>query len=76
MLRVIASSPTDLEGVLQTIIETAARLGDASEAIVYRVDGERLTSIATHGAVGRTLLSGSGGGLPLSRASVARPDGQ
>ena len=71
VLRAVAASPTALEDVLQTIIETAARLGDASEAIVYRVEHGRLASIAAHGAIGKTLLTSRGGSLPLNRGTVA-----
>ena len=39
ILRVIASSPTDIQPMLDAIAESAARLCDAPSAIVYRVDG-------------------------------------
>jgi GAF domain-containing protein len=39
ILGVIASSPTDIQPVLDAIAESAARLCDAPSAIVYRVDG-------------------------------------
>src|SRR6266481_2289883 len=40
ILRMIASSPTELQPVLDAIAERAARLCDAADAVVWRVDGE------------------------------------
>src|ERR1041384_1765748 len=40
ILRVIASSPTDLQPVLDTIAENAARVCGASDAIIRRLDGD------------------------------------
>src|SRR5215831_5190667 len=39
ILCVIASSPTDLQAVLNTVAESAARLCDATDALIVRVDG-------------------------------------
>jgi GAF domain-containing protein len=40
VLRVISSSPTDVQPVLDAIAERAARLCDASAASMYLTDGE------------------------------------
>ena len=40
ILGVIASSPTDVQPVLDAIVENAARVCEADDAIVWRVDGE------------------------------------
>jgi hypothetical protein len=40
ILRMIANSPTDLQSVLDEIAERAARLCDAADVVVWRVDGE------------------------------------
>ena len=42
ILGVIASSPTDIQPVLDAVAENAARLCDASDALIYRVDGDCL----------------------------------
>src|SRR5215471_13535008 len=47
ILRMIASSPTDLQIVLDTIAERAAKLCDAADAVMFRVDGNFLR-LATH----------------------------
>jgi GAF domain-containing protein/CheY-like chemotaxis protein len=61
ILRVISSSPTDLQPVLATIAESAARLCNASDADLLRVDGDCYTSAAHHGPIptlsGRERLS-------------------
>jgi len=51
ILRVIASSPTDLQPVLDTVAENAARLCDASDAQIFRVDGDALRLAASYGAI-------------------------
>ena len=45
ILGVIASSPTDIQPVLDTVAENAARLCDASDAVIVRVDGEASSSM-------------------------------
>ena len=40
VLRVIASSPTDLQAVLYTVAENAARLCNADDAVIRRVNGD------------------------------------
>ena len=42
ILRVIASSPTDLQSVLNTVAENAARLCEANDATIGRIDGNTL----------------------------------
>jgi signal transduction histidine kinase len=70
ILRVISSSPTDLRPVMAAVAENAARLCDAADAQVLRVEGDVLRLVAAHGlasmpserpitrgnAVGRALL--------------------
>ena len=49
ILRVIASSPTDVQPVLDVVAENAARLCDATDAVIHRIDGDRLRSGARYG---------------------------
>ena len=53
ILRVIASSPTDIHPVLDTVAESAARLCDATNAIIHRVDGDLLRRVAIFGQLAR-----------------------
>jgi PAS domain S-box-containing protein len=49
ILRVISSSPTDVQPVFDTIAESAARLCEAEFCHVFRFDGELLHFVAHHG---------------------------
>ena len=66
ILRVIASSPTDLQPVLNTVAENAARICEANDALIYRLDGQRLIGVADYGPLPGQL----GIGPPLMRHSV------
>ena len=49
ILRVIASSPTVIQSVLDAIATTAARLLDVPDAYIMRVEGQLLRAVARHG---------------------------
>ena len=49
ILRVIASSPTDLQPVLDVVAENAARLCDADDALILRLEADVLRLIASYG---------------------------
>jgi signal transduction histidine kinase/HAMP domain-containing protein len=49
ILRVISSSPTDIQPVLDAVAERAARLCDANNAVIHRVDGNFLRRVAVFG---------------------------
>ena len=49
ILRVMASSPTDLQPVLNTVAENAARICEANDALIYRYDGHRIRGVADYG---------------------------
>ena len=49
VLRAISSSPTDVEAVLTTIAESAARLLHVTDADIMRVEGDLLKCVATYG---------------------------
>ena len=48
ILQVIASSPTDLQPVLDAVAESAARLCDGSSAFIQRVDGNVMRRVAAY----------------------------
>src|SRR5439155_682634 len=52
ILRVISSSPTDLLPVLDAVAERAARLCDANDALILRVEGDLLRFVASYGPLG------------------------
>ena len=49
ILGVIASSPTDIQPVLDVVAENAARLCDATDAVIIRVEGDVLRLVAHMG---------------------------
>src|SRR5438309_4081035 len=49
ILRVISSSPTDLQPVLDAVAENAARVCGASDAVIYRVEGDFCKLAARYG---------------------------
>jgi signal transduction histidine kinase len=49
VLRVISSSPTDLQPVLDAVAESAARLTHSNDALIVRSEGESLTLVARYG---------------------------
>jgi GAF domain-containing protein/CheY-like chemotaxis protein len=51
ILRVISSSPTDLQPVLDAVAQSAARLCGASDAQIYRVEAESLVPSASYGPI-------------------------
>jgi GAF domain-containing protein len=66
ILRVIASSPTDIQPVLDVVAENAARLCEASDALIYREQGERLHLAAKYGS----SIPVSAESLPITRGWV------
>jgi signal transduction histidine kinase len=70
ILRVIASSPTDLQHVLNAVAENAARVCGAADALITRIEGEALNSVAHHGPIDSAMEAGEPL-RPLSRGSVS-----
>ena len=52
VLRVINSSPSDLEPVYRTILERITRLCESQIGALFLFDGERLSAAASHGTTG------------------------
>jgi two-component system, NtrC family, sensor kinase len=63
ILRVISSSPTDLQPVMKAVAEAAARLTDASRALIGQVEGDGFRWLATN--EGRLLTNRV---FPISRS--------
>src|SRR5262245_7425673 len=61
ILRVIASSPTEIQLVLSVVAERAARLCDATDAAIWRSDGDKFWLVASHGSI------------PIDRREEVRP---
>ncbi|MGE5058496.1 MAG: hypothetical protein ACM3N3_04500, partial [Betaproteobacteria bacterium] len=51
ILKVIASSGTDLQPMLDVVAESAARLCNSQDAQIYRIDGEMMRKVASYGSV-------------------------
>src|SRR5262249_5323090 len=51
ILRVISSSPMDLEPRFEQVAASAVRLCDAHDAVIFQVDGEMLRLVAHHGQI-------------------------
>jgi two-component system, NtrC family, sensor kinase len=51
ILQVIASSPTDIQPVLDAVAENAARVCGADDALIFRVDGDVTRRVAHHGSI-------------------------
>jgi signal transduction histidine kinase len=49
ILGVIASSPTDIQPVLDAVAESAARLSGAEDALIFRVEGDSIRRVASSG---------------------------
>jgi signal transduction histidine kinase len=65
ILRVIASSPTDLQPVLDAVAERAAKLCDATNAQIFRSDGGFLKLVAMYGPLPASEE------IPISRHRVS-----
>jgi GAF domain-containing protein len=58
ILRVISSSPTDLQPVMDVVADSAARLCGAANAAILRLEGESLRLVAAHGSLPSVLAIG------------------
>ncbi len=65
ILRVISSSPTDIQPVLDAVAESAARVCGAHDALIFRIGGDVLRLAAHYGPLTWTAES-----MPVSRGSV------
>src|SRR5262249_28360450 len=74
ILSVIASSPTDIQPVLDVVAENAARLCGATDANVVRVEGEFIRRVAGYGLMphAMTSLRPISRGDPVGRAIIEK----
>jgi two-component system, NtrC family, sensor kinase len=74
ILGAIASSPTEIQPVLDTVAEHAARLCDASDALIHRIDGNMVERVAVYGTmpVPETQRRYLSRGSPAGRAIIDR----
>src|SRR5918996_2602752 len=56
ILRMIARAPADLQSVMDTIAENAARLCDADDVLIFRVEGDVQQRVAVYGAMPTTAI--------------------
>src|SRR4029453_7620093 len=80
ILRVISSSPTDLQPVLDAVSESAARLCEASDAVILLLEGTQLRTVAHHGQIFTTARDRPAtpdtvaGRAVVDRATIHVPD--
>jgi len=72
VLRVISGSPTDLQPVMDAVAENAARLCDASDAQIFRIEGDALQRVAVHGSIPHPSDQRITRGLVTGRAVLER----
>ena len=68
VLKAISTSPIDVRPVLDTVGENAARLCEADNAVIFRLEGDVLRLVASYGQMLTT--SHGKGGLPVNRNTV------
>src|SRR5262249_10821481 len=57
ILGVIASSPTDLQPVLNVVAKNAAQLCDSNDAQIVRVEGDMVRKVASYGMMSAGLIA-------------------
>ena len=67
ILRVISTSPTNLQPVLDTVVKSAVRFCGANDAEIYQVDGASFTVAAHYGPI----PGPTGRRIPVQRGSLA-----
>jgi GAF domain-containing protein/CheY-like chemotaxis protein len=69
VLRLVAGSPTELQPVLNAVAERAARLCEAKNVRIWRLDGDTLRHVADFGTLSHELRA-ENFDLPLDRSSL------
>jgi len=68
ILRIISSSPTDVRPVLDAVAERSATLCDAADALIFRIEEDRLWPAAHHGTI---PFLAEGESMAIGRDTVA-----
>ena len=68
VLRIIFNSPSEIQSVLDAVAENAARLCDANNARIWRLEDNVLRIVAAYGEISAT--SHGREGLPVNRETV------
>jgi signal transduction histidine kinase len=68
VLRIISSSPAEIQPVLDAVGANAARLCEANNAVIFRLEGDVLRLVASHGKIPTT--SHARKGTPANRDTV------
>src|SRR5205807_307251 len=68
VLRIISSSPAEIQPVLDAVAENAARLCDANNAVIFRLEGGLLRLVASYGEI--PITSHARKALPANRDTV------
>ncbi len=73
ILRVIATSPTDIQPVLNAVAQNATALSGSDEAAIFRVEDDQMVMAANYdgAAFGRAPEAPIGKAFPLDRTSIA-----
>jgi GAF domain-containing protein len=72
ILGVIASSPTDVQPVLDVVAENAARLCEATDAVIDRINGDIMYQVAQYGTIPVPEPNRINRNSPVGRAIVDR----
>jgi signal transduction histidine kinase len=72
ILGVISGSPTDSQPVMDAVAESAARLCDAVDAQIFRIDGDVFRSVAIHGSMPQFSATPIVPGFVSGRAVIDR----
>ena len=68
VLRIISNSPTEIQPVLDAVGEKAARLCDANNAVIFRLEGGLLRLAASYGSLPKTSRAREA--VPANRDTV------
>ena len=66
MLKVISSSPGDLQPVFDAMLGNATKLCEASYGVLWASDGNNVRAVALHGALPEAYLERLRGGIAHS----------